>query len=88
VNSSSPATSCAPSGADHWYSNLPWDTGGRTWFLAGGITFALALTIWLLSFTRKPLCFPDSIQGHAIFHTLSAFAAGFLYKYYRHEGEV
>jgi hypothetical protein len=86
---SSPKTSWAPSGADAWYSNLPWDTGGRTWFLVGGITFFLALTIWVLSFTRKPLCSPSSpIQGHAVFHTLSAFAAGFLYKYYRHEGEV
>jgi len=54
----------------------------------GGITFFLALTIWLLSFTRKPLCSPVGFQGHAVFHTLSAFAAGFLYKYYRHEGEA
>jgi hypothetical protein len=85
----SPATSWAPAGAAGWWSNLPWDTGGRTWFLAGGLTFALALAIWLLSFTRKPLCAPDSwFQGHAIFHTLSAIAAGFLYKYYRHEGEA
>jgi len=85
----SPKTSWAPAGADAWYSNLPWDTGGKTWFLAGGITFLLALTIWVLSFTRKPLCFPTSpVQGHAIFHTLSAFAAAFLYKYYRHEGEA
>jgi hypothetical protein len=86
---SSPATTWAPAGADSWTSNLPWDTGGRTWFLSGGITFALALSIWLLSFTRKPLCAPDSwVQGHAVFHTLSALAAGFLYKYYRHEGEA
>jgi hypothetical protein len=77
----SPATS--------WSSDLPFDTGGKTWFLAGGITFFLALTIWLLSFTRKPLCFPDSwFQGHAVFHLLSAVAAACLYKYYRHEGEV
>ena len=81
-------TSWTGADADHWYSNLPWDTGGSTWFLAGGITFLLALTIWLLSFTRKPLCAPDSwFQGHAIFHTLSAVAVVFLYKYYRHEGE-
>ena len=85
----SPATSWAPAGETAWWSNLPFDTGGRTWFLAGGITFFLALVIWLLSFTRKPLCFPDSVvQGHAIFHTLSAVAAAFLYKYYRHEGEL
>ena len=83
-----PATRWASSGGASWYSNLPWDTGGRTWFLAGGATFFLALTIWLLSFTRRPLCAPQGLQGHAIFHTLSAFAAAFLYKYYRHEGEA
>jgi hypothetical protein len=86
---SSPATAWKASGADTWWSTLPWDTGGATWFAAGGATFLLALLIWALSFTRKPLCFPDSpIQGHAIFHCLSAVATVFLYKYYRHEGEA
>src|SRR6266700_1834939 len=85
----SPATSFAPDGADHWWSKLPWDTGGRTWFASAGIMFFLALAIWVLSFTQHPLCGPDSgFQGHAVFHSLSAVAAGFLYKYYRHEGEV
>jgi hypothetical protein len=74
--------------ATSWTSNLDWDLGGKTWFAIGGATFVVALTIWVLSFTQMPLCAPNSIQGHAIFHTLSAFAAGFLYKYYRHEGEV
>jgi len=46
------------------------------------------LLIWERSFTQKPWCAPDSwLQGHAVFHTLPAFAAAFLYKYYRHEGE-
>lgn len=77
------------SGAEHWYSNLPWDTGGTTWFYAGAITFALALTIWFLSWTQKPLCAPDTwFQGHAIFHMMSALALVCLYKYYRHEGEM
>jgi len=91
-----PATAFTQPGADHWYSNLGpsslfagnWDTGGRTWFLAGGCTFALALGIWILSWSRKPLCFPKGPQGHAIFHLLSGVAAACLYKYYRHEGEV
>jgi hypothetical protein len=61
---------------------------GSWWFLWGVIAFALALTIWALSFTQKPLCAPHAIQGHAIFHTLSAVAAGCLYFYYRHEGEA
>lgn len=71
-----------------WSSDSPWDTGGKTWFAVGAGTFLTALIIWVLSFTKMPLCFPHSIQGHAIFHTLSAFAAVFLYKYYRHEGEA
>jgi hypothetical protein len=80
----SPATRWAASDADHW-----WEFGGRTWFAAAGGMFLLALIIWALSFTQHPLCGPDSgFQGHAVFHSLSAVAAGFLYKYYRHEGEV
>ena len=71
-----------------WTSAATWDLGGKTWFAIGGGTFLIALIIWVLSFTQMPLCAPHSIQGHAIFHTLSAFAAGFLYKYYRHEGEA
>jgi hypothetical protein len=83
-----PATNWSGSG-QYWWSNLPWDTGGSTWFVAGSITFLLALAIWVSSFTRHFLCFPDSaFQGHAIFHGLSAVAAGFLYKYYRHESEA
>ena len=78
-----------PTGAKHWYSNLLWETGGTTWFYAGAGTFVVALTIWFLSWTRMPLCAPDIwFQGHAVFHTLSAFALVFLYKYYRHEGET
>jgi hypothetical protein len=61
---------------------------GSWWFLAGVIAFGSALTIWAASFTRKPLCGFLPIQGHAIFHTLSAVATGCLYKYYRHEGEA
>lgn len=84
-----PATSFDPAANSSWYSELlSFETGGRTWFLAGGITFFLALAIWVASFTEGPLCAPQSLQGHAVFHTLSAFAAAFLYKYYRHEGEV
>ena len=71
-----------------WTSDATWEIGGKAWFTIGGGTFLVALIIWVLSFTKMPLCAPHSIQGHAIFHTLSAFAAGFLYKYYRHEGEA
>jgi len=85
IKENPPAADCT---ATSWSSDVDWDTGGKTWFAIGGGTFAVALTIWVLSFTQMPLCAPHSIQGHAIFHTLSAFAAGFLYKYYRHEAEV
>ena len=85
IRENPPAADCT---ATSWSSDASWDIGGKAWFAIGGGTFGLALTIWVLSFTQKPLCAPHSIQGHAIFHTLSAFAAGFLYKYYRHEGEV
>jgi hypothetical protein len=61
---------------------------GSWWFVGGVIAFGTAFTFWVLSFTRKPLCGPLPIQGHAIFHTLSAVAAGCLYVYYRHEGEA
>jgi hypothetical protein len=91
----SPATSWAPDGKNGWSSwwlgllwSFPPRTGGSTLFLAGGITFALALTIWILSWTQKPLCAPTGLQGHAIFHCLSAVALALLYKYYRQEGEV
>ncbi len=74
----------APAGT--WnFQIIPFNIGGRWWFVFGGITFLLALTVWALSFTRKPLCAPGSLQGHAIFHTLSAVALVCLYKYYRVE---
>lgn len=54
--------------------------------LFGG-TFLIALLIWFLSKTGKPLCFPDSIlfQGHAYWHLLNAVALGFLFWYLRSE---
>lgn len=74
----------APAGT--WaFQIVPWNIGGRWWFVFGGVTFALALIIWAASFTENPLCAPHSIQGHAIFHTLSALALVCLYKYYRLE---
>ncbi|MGH7455113.1 MAG: ceramidase domain-containing protein [bacterium] len=45
----------------------------------------VAFVIWMFDIT-KILCNPNSwLQGHALWHILGAFAAGFLYLYYRSE---
>jgi hypothetical protein len=79
-------TGSAHTVATVWWSN---GSGGSIWFASAGLTFALALFIWEMSFTQNPWCRPDWwFQGHAVFHCLSAVAVGLLYKYYRHEGEA
>jgi hypothetical protein len=61
--------------------------GGGWWFIAATIAFGLAFLVWVLSWTQKPLCFPEGFQGHAVWHVLSGLAGGFLYLYFRQEGE-
>lgn len=52
------------------------------WLIAAVITFAVAYGIWLLDNSRM-LCAPESLlQGHAIWHMLSALAAGMIAIYY------
>lgn len=54
------------------------------WFWAAIGTFAVAFTIWLLSRTGMPLCAPQSaLQGHALWHVLSALTVGGFYLYLR-----
>lgn len=56
------------------------------WLLAAAVGFVIAATIWLLSRQNGPLCNPTSlIQGHAIWHILSALSMGALYLFYRSE---
>ncbi len=56
------------------------------WLAAALGTFAVALVIWSLSQTDRPLCNPDSLlQGHAIWHLLSAVVAGCVFLYLRTE---
>jgi hypothetical protein len=56
------------------------------WLGAALGTFAVALVIWSLSQTGRPLCNPDSlIQGHAIWHIMSAVVAGCVFLYLRTE---
>jgi hypothetical protein len=88
-------THWAEPSADHWYSNLGFsdlfsgnfNTGGITWFVGAFLIFGVAITVWILSYSEYPACFPQGPQGHALFHTLSAVAAVFLFMYYRREGE-
>jgi predicted membrane channel-forming protein YqfA (hemolysin III family) len=55
------------------------------YIIAGMICLAVGFGIWYLD-QSKILCAPDSpIQGHAIWHILSAASAGLLYLYYRSE---
>lgn len=55
------------------------------WFVAALASFFAGYGIWLLDNARI-LCAPTSwIQGHAIWHLLTALSAGLLYRYYLSE---
>ena len=55
------------------------------YFVAAVATFGLAYVIWILDISGV-LCTPESwFQGHAVWHLLSAAAAGFVYLYFRSE---
>jgi hypothetical protein len=56
------------------------------WLGAALGVFAVAMLIWSLSQTGRPLCDPYSwFQGHGVWHLLSAVAAGFTFLYLRTE---
>jgi hypothetical protein len=56
------------------------------WLAAAGGTFAVALLVWALSQTGRPMCDPTSwFQGHGIWQLLSAVTAGFAFLYLRTE---
>jgi Ceramidase len=60
--------------------NAAVSTTKHLWMALG--IMGLAFAIWILDFTRV-LCSPYSwIQGHAIWHVLSAVAAWYLFRYY------
>jgi len=55
-------------------------------FIAGAIVFAVAFTIQQRSQTGRPWCEPDSVvQGHAIWHLLTAAVTVILFFYLRTE---
>ena len=70
----------------------PWspariDARRMPWFWAGLGSFAVANLIWNLSRTRGVWCDPLSlVQGHAVWHLLSAVSVGCFYRYLRDEG--
>ena len=72
----------------------PWAPGlidprRMPWFWAGLGTFAVAFAIWNVSRTGGAWCSPDSLlQGHALWHLLSAVSVGCFYLYFRAERTV
>jgi hypothetical protein len=58
------------------------------WFWTGLGLFVTANVIWNLSRTDAVWCNPNSlIQGHALWHALTAASVGAFYCYFRGEGE-
>lgn len=57
------------------------------WLLAALVAFGVAIVIWALSATGRPLCDPDSVfQGHAVWHLLAmALTPFFVFLYLRDE---
>jgi Ceramidase len=57
------------------------------WIFAALLSMSLAWIIWVLDLNGG-LCVPQSLlQGHAVWHGLTALAAGLLYLYYRSEDQ-
>jgi len=69
----------------------PWAPGvidpvRRPWFWAGLGSFALANAVWNVSHTGGPWCDPHSLlQGHGLWHLLSALAVWCFYRYFLSE---
>lgn len=58
------------------------------WFWTGLGLFVVANVIWNLSRTAGPWCDPNSLlQGHAVWHLLTATSVGAFYLYFRGEGK-
>jgi hypothetical protein len=69
-----------------FFSPIRTSGGGWVFFGAGAVSFVADFVIWGLSWTGGPLCDPTAfVQGHGIWHLLSAIAVGCLYMYFRME---
>jgi len=72
----------------------PWaprriDPRRTPWFWTGLGAFGVAFVVWNLSRTGGVWCAPDSLlQGHALWHLLSAVSVGCFYLYFRSERPV
>lgn len=60
------------------------------WLLSAFVAFGLAIVIWALSATGRPLCDPNSpFQGHALWHLLAmALTPFFIFLYLRDESHA
>ena len=71
---------------------LPWssiriDARRMPWFWTGLGLFVVANIVWNLSRTDAVWCDPDNLlQGHALWHLLTAASVGAFYRYFRGEG--
>lgn len=71
------------------WSKVSYLTFDRTWFALGVISILIAHTIWWLSRTGGPLCFPHSIlQGHALWHLLASVAVIAIFRHYHSERTI
>ena len=67
----------------------PIDPVRRPWFWAGLGSFVVANAVWNVSHTGGPWCSPHSLlQGHALWHLLSALAVWCFYLYFLAERGV
>jgi len=70
------------------WSKVQLDPRRMPWFWSGLGLFVLANIIWNLSRTGAVWCDPASLlQGHAVWHLLTAASVGCFYLYFRDEGE-
>ncbi len=60
----------------------------RRWLWIGLALYLPALLVWWLSLSGHPLCDPASLlQGHAVWHVITALSPAALYLYFR-DGEI
>jgi len=68
------------------WAPTPLDPRRVPWFWAGLASFVAAFAVWNVSRTDGVWCAPDSLlQGHALWHLLTAVSVGCFYQYFRGE---
>jgi Ceramidase len=72
-------------GMESRYRHQPGVTIESKWLLRGAAIMALAFFIWVLDITEVACDPANPLQGHAVWHMLSAVAGWSLYRYYRSE---